>query len=110
MTAPDHRIALLGTGGWMPSDVRETACTLVRHGDRALVLDAGSGLRRLVPGSPLLEGAASLDIVLTHFHLDHVCGLAYLPALPLTARIWAPGRWLYGSASHELLGPLRRPP
>ena len=48
--------------------------------------------------------------MLTHFHLDHVCGLSYLPALPLAARVWAPGRWLYGSPSEELLGPLRRAP
>ena len=37
----------------MPSDRRETACVLVRCDDRALLLDAGSGARRLVtsPGA-----------------------------------------------------------
>jgi ribonuclease BN (tRNA processing enzyme) len=60
--------------------------------------------------SDLLDGATRLDVLLTHFHLDHVCGLSYLPALPLAARVWAPGRWLYGSPSEELLGPLRRAP
>jgi glyoxylase-like metal-dependent hydrolase (beta-lactamase superfamily II) len=31
----------------------------------------------------LLADAESVDIVLTHFHLDHVVDLSYLPALPL---------------------------
>ncbi len=99
-------IVILGSGGWIPTERRETACTLVRRGDQALLLDAGTGARRLI-GSAHLDGVRRLDVVLTHFHLDHVCGLSYLPALPLEVRIWAPGRWLYGSASEELLGPLR---
>jgi ribonuclease BN (tRNA processing enzyme) len=48
--------------------------------------------------------------VLTHFHFDHVCGLPFLPLLKLDARIWAPGAWLYGTPSAEILEPLRRPP
>jgi ribonuclease BN (tRNA processing enzyme) len=103
-------IVILGSGGWIPAERRETACVLVRRGESALVLDAGTGARRLVGDPAHLEGVKRLDVVLTHFHLDHVCGLSYLPALPLRAQVWAPGRWLYGSASEELLGPLRRPP
>jgi ribonuclease BN (tRNA processing enzyme) len=104
------RIVVLGSGGWIPTARRETACTLVRRGDSALLLDAGTGARHLVTDPALLDGVTRLDVVLTHFHLDHVCGLSYLPALPLSAEVWAPGRWLYGSSSDELLGPLRRPP
>jgi ribonuclease BN (tRNA processing enzyme) len=103
-------IVILGSGGWIPTERRETACVLVRRDDQALLLDAGTGVRRLIGGSAHLQGVTRLDVVLTHFHLDHVCGLSYLPALPLQVRVWAPGRWLYGSASEELLGPLRRPP
>jgi ribonuclease BN (tRNA processing enzyme) len=51
-----------------------------------------------------------LHIVLTHFHLDHVCGLMYVPLLPLVPTIWAPGDWLYGRPSEEILAPLRTPP
>jgi ribonuclease BN (tRNA processing enzyme) len=104
------KIVILGSGGWIPTAKRETACVLVRRDDHALLLDAGTGVRRLVPDAALLRGVTRLDVVLTHFHLDHVCGLSYLPALPLRASIWAPGRWLYGTSSEELLGPLRRPP
>ncbi len=103
-------VTILGSGGWMPSDRRETACVLLRADDRALLLDAGTGARRLATSPELLAGAARLDVVLTHFHLDHVCGLSYLPALPVPATVWAPGRWLYGRASDELLAPLREAP
>ena len=81
-----------------------------RGKEHGLLLDAGTGLRRLVSEPELLDGVRSLDIALTHFHLDHVCGLAYVPALPLVPTIWAPGRWLYGRASEELLAPLRTAP
>ncbi len=100
----------LGTGGWIPTEKRETICVLVRDGDDALLLDAGSGLRHLVGGPALLEGVRRLDVLLTHFHLDHVCGLSYVPALPVVPTIWAPGRWLYGRSSAELLEPLRVAP
>jgi ribonuclease BN (tRNA processing enzyme) len=86
---------------------------LVRDGSSALVLDAGTGMRRLITAPELLAGVERIDIVLTHFHLDHVCGLAYLPALPalpVTPALWAPGAWLYGRSSTELLGPLRSAP
>jgi ribonuclease BN (tRNA processing enzyme) len=104
------RAWLLGSGGWIPTPERETACTLVRAGEDALVLDAGTGLQRLVADPALLAGVRRLDVVLTHFHLDHVCGLAYVPALPVRPTVWAPGAWLYATPSAELLGPLLSPP
>jgi ribonuclease BN (tRNA processing enzyme) len=104
------RAWLLGSGGWIPTAERETACTLVRRGEDALALDAGTGLQRLVADPALLDGVRRLDIVLTHFHLDHVCGLTYLPALPVRPTVWAPGAWLYDTPSVELLAPLRRAP
>jgi ribonuclease BN (tRNA processing enzyme) len=78
---------------------------LIRDGDRALMLDAGSGLRRA-----RLDGVRELHIVLTHFHLDHVSGLMAVPSLPVVPTIWAPGRLAYGRPSEEMLAPLRSPP
>jgi ribonuclease BN (tRNA processing enzyme) len=104
------RAWLLGSAGWIPTDRRETACVLVRREADALLLDAGTGLRRLVSEPALLDGVERLDVALTHFHLDHVCGLSYVPALPVAPVIWAPGRWLYDRPSEELLAPLRRAP
>ena len=74
------------------------------------MLDAGTGLRRLVTEPAFLDGVRSLDIVLTHFHLDHTCGLAYVPALAVKPTLWAPGAWLYDTTSASLLDPLRRAP
>ena len=102
--------AILGSGGGIPASARETACLLVRAGDRGLLLDAGSGLRRLRDDPALLEGIDRVDVVLTHFHFDHVCGLPLLSWLPVEALIWAPGRWLYDRPSADILAPLRRPP
>jgi ribonuclease BN (tRNA processing enzyme) len=101
---------ILGSGGWAPSAARETACVLVREEDRGLLLDAGTGMRRLLVEPAYLEDVRRLDVVLTHFHFDHVCGLPYLQLLDVAATIWAPGAWLYGTASAEILEPLRRPP
>jgi len=101
---------LLGSGGWMPSEARETTCVLIREGDRALLLDAGTGARRLVTDRGLLAGVDHLDIILTHFHLDHVCGLTYLPALPVSASIWGPGAWLYGVETGSILEDICDPP
>jgi ribonuclease BN (tRNA processing enzyme) len=104
------RTWILGTAGWMPTPYRQTTSVLVRDGERALLLDAGTGASRLVTSPELLEGAARLDVLLTHFHLDHVCGLLYLPATDLPLQIHAPGRWLYGVPSARVLDPVLRAP
>lgn len=101
---------LLGSGGFIPTQRRETACVLIRRGAAALLLDAGTGLRRLLTEPHLFEGAETFDVVLTHFHLDHVVGLGYTPALNLLPTIWAPGRWFYDRDSAEILAPLRSEP
>ena len=108
--SPRLQITILGSGGGVPSGTRETACILVRHDERALLLDLGTGARRLVTNPGYLDGVGHLDVVLTHFHLDHVWGVPYLGMLPVTATIWAPGAWMYGRSSAAILEPLRRPP
>jgi ribonuclease BN (tRNA processing enzyme) len=103
-------VSILGSGGGAPSDARETSCVLLRDGGRALLLDMGTGSRRLLADRRLLDGAGEVHVILTHFHFDHVCGLPYLPWLGAAATIWAPGRWLYGRDSADILEPLRCPP
>jgi hypothetical protein len=65
-----------------------------------------------VEDDALLDGVRELEIVLTHFHLDHVVGLAYLPALglPRAPRLHGPGRWLYDQGTAALLDRLVGPP
>jgi ribonuclease BN (tRNA processing enzyme) len=102
---------LLGSGGWIPTDARETSCVLLRKDGHALLLDAGTGLRRLVTEPELLDGVGRLSIVLTHFHLDHTIGLLYLPALRHVPErgLWAPGR-LFNTPAKELVHRLLDPP
>jgi ribonuclease BN (tRNA processing enzyme) len=45
----------LGIAGWMPSNGHETSTFLVRSFDRALLLDAGTGVRRLITNPSLLQ-------------------------------------------------------
>jgi ribonuclease BN (tRNA processing enzyme) len=105
-------LIILGGGGWFPAHGRHTACALLRDGDAAILIDAGTGAGRLVEKPGLLDGIERLEIVLTHFHLDHIAGLAYLPAIgpsPKTT-VWGPGATLYGTPTHELLAPLSHEP
>jgi ribonuclease BN (tRNA processing enzyme) len=69
-----------------------------------LLIDAGTGVRRLLDDPGLLDDVQSLNIVLTHFHLDHVTGLSYLPALPLKPTLWGPGSRLTGHSTASILG------
>ena len=86
----------------MPSDRRETACALVRDGDRALLIDAGTGARRLMDSS-LLDGVERLNVVLTHFHMDHAVGLFYAADLASGLEVWAGGETLEGIPSGALV-------
>ncbi|MDQ2909747.1 MAG: MBL fold metallo-hydrolase [Actinomycetota bacterium] len=103
---------LLGSGGWIPTTRRETCCALLREGSHVLLIDAGTGVQRLVEQPDLLTGVGRVDIVLTHFHLDHVVGLSYLPALslPEPPRIWGPGQLLAGGSTRSILERLLSPP
>jgi ribonuclease BN (tRNA processing enzyme) len=84
----------------------------VRHGDDVLLIDAGTGLQRLIEQPELLEGSRNVHVVLTHFHLDHVVGLSYLPALRLNPApvIWGPGECLYDTSTRAILERLLAPP
>jgi ribonuclease BN (tRNA processing enzyme) len=83
----------------------------VREGDHVLLLDAGTGMRRLVTDPELLDGVRRVSLVLTHFHLDHTAGLLAAPALAEaeTREVWAPGR-LHDSTAEELIHRLLDPP
>jgi ribonuclease BN (tRNA processing enzyme) len=105
-------LTILGGGGWFPAQERHTACAVLRAGESAILIDAGTGVGRLVERPDLLAGVQKLDILLSHFHLDHICGLAYLPGMALAAEttIWGPGLTLYGTTTSTLLNSLTREP
>jgi ribonuclease BN (tRNA processing enzyme) len=106
----DPRVAtlrILGAGGWIPTATHQTCSALLRSGDAAVLIDAGTGIERLVRDRSLLDGVETLDLVLTHFHLDHVAGLAYMPGLRgaggCPPRIWGPAEAVFGGSSDEVL-------
>jgi ribonuclease BN (tRNA processing enzyme) len=107
-------VTLLGTLGWMPRGARETTCFAVRDGSSLMLFDAGTGLRRLLDPdhARLLDGAAEVHLFLSHYHLDHVCGLAYLSGV-LPGReivIHPPGEELTGVDPRAAVAELVRRP
>jgi hypothetical protein len=40
------RAWLLGSGGWFPTEARETTSVFARDGEHGLLMDAGTGARR----------------------------------------------------------------
>lgn len=73
-------ITLLGTGGVMPLPERALASAYVRAGSRALLIDCGEGTQTAIRRAGLRFKPIG-DILLTHFHADHISGL---PGLLLT--------------------------
>ncbi len=86
-----------------------TSCVEVRCGERRFILDAGSGLRYL--GEALLaEGKpVDADILLSHTHMDHVCGLPFFGPFHCPdahVRLWSghlENGWTTSQAVDELM-------
>lgn len=66
------RLHCLGTVGYHPNDARHTSCYFLP--ESGIVLDGGTGVFRLPP----LIATDTLDVLLSHAHLDHTFGLTFL--------------------------------
>jgi phosphoribosyl 1,2-cyclic phosphodiesterase len=65
-----------------------TVCVEIAEGAESLIIDAGSGIRRLgeaLMAGPCRNGQGEIDILFTHFHWDHLIGL------PFFVPIFVPG-------------------
>ncbi|ACX51847.1 beta-lactamase domain protein [Ammonifex degensii KC4] len=105
----------LGTNGFFPSYGRHTACYLLMPDpETAILLDAGTGVARLLEPEikKRLEPVGELHIVLSHYHLDHVCGLFYLTGVWPRRKvvIHAPGSPLVDAEPIKALEKLLSPP
>ena len=77
-----------------------TSCLEVRCGERIIIVDAGSGIRKLgdkLMREDLPKGPISADILITHTHWDHIIGF------PMFTPIFVPGTRLRirGPVSYE---------
>jgi len=66
------KLLLFGTSGYHPSERRHTACLMLP--EAGIVLDAGTGFFRVRQH----VATPTLDILLSHTHLDHVVGLTFM--------------------------------
>ena len=92
MPDSDFTVTFLGVGGSCSAGDRRrvrygsnTSCVLVRVGERPIILDMGTGLVRLTgtAGNDVLRGA---DILLSHFHYDHIEGMPFFEPLFVDGR------------------------
>lgn len=110
------KVTIWGSRGSLPApspDNNEfggnTSCVQVTDNGTMLVLDAGSGIRRLSYAVP--DEVTRVDILLTHLHLDHIMGLGFF--LPLykpevKVNIWGPS--IKGESLHSRLTRYLSPP
>jgi ribonuclease BN (tRNA processing enzyme) len=92
------RVTFWGTRGSLASAGPETAgyggntaaVEVIAENGRILILDAGSGIRRL---GLAMSKQRRIDILLTHLHMDHIQGLGFFAPLFQPDRdvhIWGP--------------------
>ena len=108
------RVVPLGTNGFIPTFGRHTMSILVLTEAEAFLLDAGTGVARLLEPAvqALLQPYERLHICLSHYHLDHVVGLTYLLGAWRrgSVQIYAPERPFVEASAQEALGRLLHPP
>jgi ribonuclease BN (tRNA processing enzyme) len=75
------KLLLFGTSGYHPSERRHTACVMVP--EAGIVFDAGTGFFRVRQHVV----TPTLNILLSHTHLDHVVGLTFMLSTKLNKPI-----------------------
>jgi ribonuclease BN (tRNA processing enzyme) len=108
------KVIPLGINGFFPSFGRHTMSILVLVRGEVFLLDAGTGVARLSEPRirELLGPYDCLNVLLSHYHLDHTMGLSYLSGVwkQGRVRIYAPGRPFVDADPDQILHQLLRPP
>ncbi len=83
-----------------------TSCYIFKIDDYAVVVDVGTGLEN---AAPILADCTKIDVVLTHFHYDHILGLLNPFVFPegIKPRFYS---YSEGKTSQEQLDELICPP
>jgi len=106
------KLTVLGSGGWIPTKKRQTCTYFMEIEDNLIFLDTGTGMSRLCNYNNIFDKYNTINIIYSHYHLDHVIGLIYLPNWinGHRVRIWGPGRSFYGKSCQEILSSITTSP
>lgn len=106
------KLTVLGSGGWIPTKNRQTCTYLIEIEDNLIFLDTGTGISRLCNYKNIFDKYNTINIIYSHYHLDHVIGLIYLPSWIRghRVRIWGPGMSFYGKSCQEILSSITTSP
>ncbi len=105
----------LGINGFIPTFNRNTMSYLLYDdSDELILLDAGTGVSCFNedPVKKIIQSKKCLNIILSHFHLDHVIGLSYLPGLwsKKPIRLFVPDKTYIDEVGEDALDRLLSPP
>src|SRR3990167_7328265 len=74
------KIIFLGTNGWYDSATGNTVSALIDSKEAYVILDAGFGLAK---AREYIKEDKPVFLFITHFHIDHICGLHAISRLEL---------------------------
>lgn len=107
------RICLLGSAGFIPTGNKETMSVLLIQGKTAILLDAGTGIRRFTDPriQHHLQGIDTLNVLFSHLHHDHTCGFTWLLRLWTgEIKVYVPSQPLVEYDGIRAMGSLTSPP
>ncbi len=70
------KLTFLGTNGWFDSGTGNTPSALLETSKYYIIFDAGFGLAKV---DEHIKDDKPIFLFLSHFHIDHICGLHVLP-------------------------------
>lgn len=62
----------------MPAFGRQTSCFMIEREGELILLDAGTGMANLGKYKSITDKYEKINIVFSHYHLDHLTGLSYI--------------------------------
>jgi len=74
------KVIFLGTNGWYDTKTGNTTCILIETAREFIILDAGNGFYKI---DKYIKSKKPIYLFLSHYHLDHICGLHTVNKLKL---------------------------